>query len=222
MNPLPLDYTREWVVLGIVTEEDIRRDEAELAKGEDPHPEHYRWRAFRRFIDAQRPLSAETARRLYKLGETGADRAMGANMMTDVLRHRECPVALFHEALNAPPGTVQKLGEDLLAGINDREIHWWRRRRTYRRAMWAIAALFGASILWMPLAPKHAGESVALAGIFLFLAVKSLEGIFTGGFTFRGQLMTRESNSDGFAVYLACEVIGLLVVLIVMILHWPL
>lgn len=76
-DPLPLGYTSQWIDLGIVSHADIRRDEQECRAGDDPHAEHYRWRAFSRFLSAQPTLSPILAQHLYSLGATDPDISMG-------------------------------------------------------------------------------------------------------------------------------------------------
>ena len=41
---LPLDYKGQWIVLGIVTIADKHSDQKECSEGDDPNPEHYRFK----------------------------------------------------------------------------------------------------------------------------------------------------------------------------------
>lgn len=111
---LPHGYFDEWIRHGIVTRVDIRRDGRELAKGEDPYPEHYRWRAFSRFLAAQQTLSPLLARQLYALGSADVDLAMGGSMMAEVLRHRDCPLDLLNFALTSERPHLQRIAEQRL------------------------------------------------------------------------------------------------------------
>lgn len=86
--PLPLDFTHEWVSLGIISFAEIHRDKEAALSGDDPSPERYRWRAFSRFLAAQHSLSASLAHALYALGSTDADPSMGGSIMAAVLRPR--------------------------------------------------------------------------------------------------------------------------------------
>lgn len=105
----PLDYSVRWLELGIVDVAGIQRDEQECRKGDDPHPEHYRWRAFCRFLDAQRSLAPQLAHQLYSLGEADADCAMGGSIMTAVLRHPNCPAELLQHGLGSERPYVRRL-----------------------------------------------------------------------------------------------------------------
>jgi hypothetical protein len=106
---LPLDYTPDWIALGIVTAADINRDEEESASGEDPHPEHYRWRAFSRFLAAKKSLPSPLAHQLFALGAADADRAMGGSIMADVLRHQDCPLDLLDSALTSDRAHLKRI-----------------------------------------------------------------------------------------------------------------
>lgn len=106
---LPLDYTPQWIALGIVTAANIDRDQQECATGDDPSPEHYRWRAFSRFLAAQQTLLPTLAHQLYALGAADADSAMGGSIMAAVLRHPDCPPALLQSALASEHAHLQRI-----------------------------------------------------------------------------------------------------------------
>jgi hypothetical protein len=114
-DTLDLGYTTEWLTLGIITESGIQEDVKEMAKGEDPPPEHYRWRAFTRFLNAQQPLSPLLARQLYDLGEADVDATMGESMMAEVLRHRDCPAALLQGALQSRHAHLRRIATHRLS-----------------------------------------------------------------------------------------------------------
>ena len=111
---LPLDYTPDWIALGIVTAADIYRDEQGCATGDDPFPAHYRWRAFSRFIAAQPSLASSLAHQLYALGAADADHAMGGSIMAEVLRHRDCPHDLLHSALDSDRAHLHRIADQRL------------------------------------------------------------------------------------------------------------
>ncbi len=113
-EPLPLDYTPAWIALGLVTAADVEHDRLECAIGEDPHPEHYRWRAFHRFLTAQLPLLPRLAHELYALGEVDVDAAMGGTIMAEILRHPDCPLALLHTALLSERPHLRRLAAQRL------------------------------------------------------------------------------------------------------------
>ncbi len=111
---LPLGYTGQWVTLGVVSIVDIERDEHECSEGHDSHPEHYRWRAFSRFIEARESLAPQLAHQLYALGATDPDSSMGGSMMAAILRRRDCPPELLHTALASHRPYLQRIAEERL------------------------------------------------------------------------------------------------------------
>jgi hypothetical protein len=87
----PFGFTERWFSLGLVPKNLLDRMRAEWNLGEDPNPEHYRYKAFKEFLVAHRPLSPELAAALFELGAADPDRAMGGAMMADIVRLPECP-----------------------------------------------------------------------------------------------------------------------------------
>ena len=116
---LPLGYTPDWIALGIVSAADIRRDERDAATSDDPHPEHYRWRAFSRFLSEQRTLSPLLAQQFYALGAADADPSTGSSMMAAVLRHPDCPAAVLQSGLASDQPHLQRIATQRL-NPNDR------------------------------------------------------------------------------------------------------
>lgn len=94
-------YTDEWLAAGIVTAEEVTADGAELARGEDPHPEHYRWRRFVKYVHAHPTMDAAIARSLYALGECDPDPALGESIISVVIRRDDCPPELYERALQS-------------------------------------------------------------------------------------------------------------------------
>jgi len=87
----PFDFSERWFALGLVNEASVAAFRAEWTRGEDLSPEHYRWRAFKQFLDTHRPLPAELAAPIYELGAADPDHAMGGAMMADIVTLPECP-----------------------------------------------------------------------------------------------------------------------------------
>ena len=119
-EPLPLGYTPQWIELGIVSLDDIQRDEREVLAGDDPHPEHYRWRAFSRFLAEQSTLASPVASQLYALGSTDADVAMGGSIMVAVINHLECPVDVLRLALASGHGHLQRIAAQRLESRSEK------------------------------------------------------------------------------------------------------
>jgi hypothetical protein len=93
-----LQLSDGWLELGVLTEEQLASLAQEFAVGDDPNPEHYRYRVFREYLESRRPLPADTAEALYELGAADPDRAMGQAMMHDVVNLPECPETVREKA----------------------------------------------------------------------------------------------------------------------------
>ena len=88
----PFEFSAAWYALGVVTPEVLVALRAEWDRGEDRSPEHYRWRAFERFVrEARRPLAPDVVAALYRLGASDGDRPMGEAIMHRVVELPECP-----------------------------------------------------------------------------------------------------------------------------------
>jgi hypothetical protein len=104
-----LGFTQQWIDLGIVTPESIAWDTTQINEGEDPHYEHYRWRAFARFIKDQARLDPDLAIGLCRLGESDPDVSMGGSMMAQIVRHPECPDSLLRLAADSDQDHLRKI-----------------------------------------------------------------------------------------------------------------
>ncbi|MBC8137299.1 MAG: hypothetical protein H8F28_15575 [Fibrella sp.] len=88
---LPLGFSPKWIELGIVTGEEIRQTVERFEASDDKSEEHYRWRAFKKFLASTPSLPAEMICALYHLGEQDADFGMGTAMMFDIVGLPGCP-----------------------------------------------------------------------------------------------------------------------------------
>jgi len=86
-----LGFTPAWRALGVVDDVSLAVLRAEWDRGDDPHPEHYRWRAFSDFLHARRPLPPDLAADLYALGVADPNPGAGVAMMGAVVWLAECP-----------------------------------------------------------------------------------------------------------------------------------
>jgi hypothetical protein len=109
----PFGFTPEWYDLGIVDDALLVRLLAEWDKGEDPNPEHYRFRALGEFFAQHNPLAPELAVALWELAE--ADPDLCWFIRTEIVQRPECPKPLEEAALAS--------GRKHLAQIIE-----WRRR----------------------------------------------------------------------------------------------
>jgi hypothetical protein len=100
-NENSLGFTQQWIDLGIVTPESIAWDATQIDEGDDPNPEHYRWRAFETFMKDHARLDPGLASELFQLGESDPDFSMGGSMMALIVRHPDCPDFLLSLAIKS-------------------------------------------------------------------------------------------------------------------------
>lgn len=86
-----LGFTEEWLRLGIVTPAQIAEAIQTFEQSDDKHSEHYRYKAFRDFLNRHRPLPPDLAIQLFELGDKDPDYSMGGAVMADILLRPECP-----------------------------------------------------------------------------------------------------------------------------------
>jgi len=112
-----LEFSQEWIDLGIVSQATLKQIEAEWLTSDDRSPEHYRWRAFLRFMQLQISLDPIVARRLYQLGARDSDASMGGSMMAHVLRRKDCPEDLLRDAAVSDEKFLRKIALERLANV---------------------------------------------------------------------------------------------------------
>lgn len=104
-----LGFSVHWSRIGIITPEKIAGFACELENGDNPHPEHYRWRAFSEFLATYSELPSSIARELYTLGDTDPDHALGGSIMAAIVRRPECPSDVLAAALQSSRKHLHKL-----------------------------------------------------------------------------------------------------------------
>ncbi len=111
-------YTDAWLAAGVVSAEQMSADAAELARGEDPHPEHYRWRRFVKYVHARTSMDAAVARSLYALGEIDPDPALGESIISVIIRREDCPRDLHERALLTTSQHLRRVAQAMLNRSN--------------------------------------------------------------------------------------------------------
>ena len=66
-------YTDDWLHLGVVMPSDLQEQFAEFERSEDKNKEHYRCRAFCRYLERLHSISDELLDRLLHLSDCGSD-----------------------------------------------------------------------------------------------------------------------------------------------------
>jgi len=106
--------TGTWMELGVISPEQLRELKAAYVTGNDPHPEHYRWRAFKLFLRNHAVLDEATARSLYEVGRNDPDHSMGGSMMADILRRADCPLSLIESTAQSDIPFLRKIALEQL------------------------------------------------------------------------------------------------------------
>jgi hypothetical protein len=96
---LRLQFSKEWIDVGIITIENFVSIKKEYMKGEDRSTEHYRWGAFRAFLEANDFIPQEKFYRLYKLGKNDPDYSMGRAIIFEIIKRLDCPQELLDTAI---------------------------------------------------------------------------------------------------------------------------
>ncbi len=94
-----LNFTQEWIELGIVNVNIFSKIKEEYLKGEYPRAEHYRWWAFTDFIQKNKTISNSTFYKIYNLSKKDTDYAMGRAMRFDLIQHLNCPQEVIEIAI---------------------------------------------------------------------------------------------------------------------------
>ena len=113
-----LGFTPEWYTLGIVDAAVLDRLRSDWDKGKDPNTEHYRYRTFRDFVLAHKPLSPDSCIALYELGSRDADPGMGGSMMVHIVYLPECPEAVLEAAAKSGQRYLVRAAERRRAPFN--------------------------------------------------------------------------------------------------------
>jgi len=105
-----LQFSPSWFESRIITEEYLAELVEALRTEDDPHAEHWRWRAFKTFLDAQATLTSTQCYQLYRLGQYDPDTyGVGTSMIIAVIKRPECPYALVREAATSERSSLRKI-----------------------------------------------------------------------------------------------------------------
>ena len=107
-----LGFTPAWFEAGAANASILSQIKAAWDQSDDRNPEHYRYGAFCRFLQAQGPLSSELALKLYSLGGSDPDSAMGGSMMAAILRRPECPRDLLVAAQRSGRKHLERIARE--------------------------------------------------------------------------------------------------------------
>lgn len=107
-------FTAAWVEEGILTRPVLGKLCARWAEGADSNLEHYRWLAFAQFLRATRTLTPTQFDRLWALGRSDPDQAMGRAMLFELILRRDCPEALLERTALSQHTALARKSQQLL------------------------------------------------------------------------------------------------------------
>lgn len=105
---IKLQFSQKWIDVGILTPENFDSIKQEYLKGEDASTEHYRWGAFKSFMQLGNSLSPQEFYALYEIGKNDPDYAMGRSIIFDIVEHLSCPEELIEMLTNDNDITLAK------------------------------------------------------------------------------------------------------------------
>ncbi len=96
-----IPFPASWFAAGLVNAETVA-DFTRYAAAEPECPSrHWKWLAFRDYVEENGPLSAEMCRAVYQLGEAEQDANLGTAMMCGAVYQRACPADVLDQARTA-------------------------------------------------------------------------------------------------------------------------
>lgn len=103
-----LGYTRDWLACGVIDEPQLRHQHAAMVRGDDPHPEHWRLRAFHAFVDGATGFADELLLRLVQLEDHGLDRTdLRAERLRALVASRKLTSQQLRELPRLCPAVLQ-------------------------------------------------------------------------------------------------------------------
>ncbi|HEY3789550.1 MAG TPA: hypothetical protein VGL71_11890 [Urbifossiella sp.] len=102
-------FTPAWFEAGVISQESLEEFAGYAARDSTKSARHWRWIAFRDFVEERCPLSAEQCRALFQLGESEADANLGAAMMCGILHQSTCPTDVVEKAEASDCEAVRRL-----------------------------------------------------------------------------------------------------------------
>lgn len=105
---IDLKFNQKWIEAGVINLENFASIKKEYMAGEDTNGEHYRWWAFRAFMQANKFISQEVFYQLYDLGKNDPDYSMGRAMIFDIIKRLDCPQELIDMAISDEDKTLVK------------------------------------------------------------------------------------------------------------------
>ena len=103
-----LQFTQEWIDLGIINHRSFIKIKDKYLEGEDGSTEHYRWWTFIDFLQANHNLAQDKFYQIDNLGKNDPDFAMGRAMRISLMGHPNCLKELINMAIASEDKTLSK------------------------------------------------------------------------------------------------------------------
>ena len=94
-----LQFTQEWIEVGIINPKNFIKYKNKYLEGKDSCSEHYRYSAFKEFIQNNKSLSPEILYAIYNLGKNDPDLGMEKSMRINIVLRIDCPEKLIQMAI---------------------------------------------------------------------------------------------------------------------------
>lgn len=119
-----LKYNQLWLEFGVLTTDILLTQVKDFESGLDGNTEHYRYRAFKNYLETQSQLSYEQIANLFELITIETDITMATSMALDILKRKSLNDSQFKHVSNL---LKQIIGENMQVYI-DQEIVWRQKR----------------------------------------------------------------------------------------------
>ena len=102
-------FSPAWFAAGVIDAAGVAAFARYAAADPKKPPRHWRWLAFRDFVEEHAPLSSEQCQALDELAEREADASLAAAMVCAVLYQPACPEAVFQKAAARGTDAVRRI-----------------------------------------------------------------------------------------------------------------
>lgn len=94
-------FSEDWFEIGILNARSLESIEREFNESDDPHLEHYRWRAFSDYLKNSRDLTEDQIIALHKMSEKDPDTVLSGAMIRTLLDVPNCPASILNHYLES-------------------------------------------------------------------------------------------------------------------------
>lgn len=110
-----LGFDQAWVDLGILSSELAKALVEEYLISDDRRTEHYRWRAFSSFMDANPALETNVMHEIYQLSKAEPDDMLQDSMLHTLIRRDDLPLELLRKEAESPVKSIARKAAEKLA-----------------------------------------------------------------------------------------------------------